>query len=402
MSKEFAMKSNNIVYLDHAATTPTDPRVVEVMLAYFSEIYGNPSSSHRLGRTADNAIETARDTIAGILNCSSGEIIFTSCGTEGDNLALRGAALAARHCGKRAHIITAHTEHHAISHTAEQLGEIMDVALTWLPVTREGKITSDAMRNALDTARDDFTIISVMYANNEIGTIQPIRELAAIAHEYGALFHTDAVQAAGQLPLDVKALDVDMLSLSAHKFYGPKGVGLLYLRKGIDLVPTQSGGSQEENRRAGTQNVPLIVGMAKALELAYGELDSRVAHYHQHRDQLIEGVLSTVPGAQLTGAAGDERLPNHASFVIEGIESNLLLMHLDMAGIAASSGSACNTGNPTPSDVLLAMGYDPLLALSSLRLTVGTQTTVEYIDRVLEVLPEAVQKIRAVREAQTA
>jgi cysteine desulfurase len=395
------MNSKLSIYLDHAATTPTDPRVVEVMLPYFGEVYGNPSSSHRLGRTADNAIETARDSTAGILNCSPSEIIFTSCGTESDNLALRGAVLAARHHGKRAHIITVHTEHHAISHTAEQLGEIMDVVLTWLPVTREGKITPAALRNALDTTRDDFTIVSVMYANNEIGTIQPIRELAAMAHEYGALFHTDAVQAAGQLPLDLETLGVDMLSLSAHKFYGPKGVGLLYLRKGIDLVPTQSGGSQEENRRAGTQNVPLIVGMAKALELAYGELDSRVAHYLHYRDQLIEGILNTIPGANLTGAAGDERLPNHASFVIEGIESNLLLMHLDMAGIATSSGSACNTGNPTPSDVLLAMGYDRSLALGSLRLTVGTQTTDEHIDRVLKFLPGAVQKIREVREAQS-
>jgi cysteine desulfurase len=395
------MKAQQAIYLDHAATTPTDPRVVEALLPYFSEVYGNPSSSHQLGRKADNAIEIARDTIAEILNCSPGEIIFTSCGTESNNLALRGAALAARRQGKRAHIITAHTEHHAISHTAAQLGEIMDVAVTWLPVTREGKITPDSLRSALDTARDDFTIVGIMYANNEIGTIQPIRELAAIAHEYGALFHTDAVQAAGQLSLDVKALGVDMLSLSAHKFYGPKGVGLLYLRKGIDLIPTQSGGSQEENRRAGTQNVPLIVGMAKALELAYGELDSRVAHYRHHRDQLIDGILRTIPGASLTGAAGEERLPNHASFVIEGIESNLLLMHLDMAGIAASSGSACNTGNPTPSEVLLAMGYDPSLALGSLRLTIGVQTTDAHVHRALEVLPDAVQKIRTVREAQT-
>jgi cysteine desulfurase len=385
------------IYLDHAATTPTDPRVVEAMLPYFTETYGNPSSTHRFGRSAERAINAARETIAGILNCSPQEIVFTSCGTESDNLALRGAVLAARRQGKPARIVTARSEHHAVSVTAEQLSETADVAVAWLPVTRGGRVTAEALSEHLAA---DTTIVSAMYANNEVGTIQPVRELAAVAHARGALFHTDAVQAAGQLSLDVQALGVDLLSLSAHKFYGPKGVGLLYVRSGTGLVPSQTGGSQESNLRAGTHNVPLIVGMAKALELAYSDLEARVAQFRRYRDRLIDGILSSVPGVQLTGVPGQDRLPNHASFVLEDVEANALLMHLDMNGIAASSGSACNTGNPQPSEVLLSMGYSPALALGSLRLTVGLHTTDADIDRVLAILPEAVQKVRMVREAQ--
>jgi cysteine desulfurase len=403
------MQTGDPIYLDHAATTPTDPRVVEAMLPYFGEIYGNPSSTHRFGRQAENAVENARETIAGILNCLAQEIVFTGCGTESDNLALRGVILAGRQRGQRGHILTTHAEHHAVSATAEQLGEIMDVRVTWLPVTREGAVATGALDEVLSAGAvngpadaTDVQIVSLMLANNEVGTIQPIRDLAALAHARGALFHTDAVQAAGQLSLDVKALGADLLSLSAHKFYGPKGVGLLYTRQGIELVPSQSGGGQEAQRRAGTHNVPLIVGMAKALELAYRDLDARTATYRRHRDRLIEGILGAIPGAYLTGVPGDNRLPNHASFVFEGIESNTLLMHLDMNSIAASSGSACNTGNPEPSGVLLAMGYEPALALGSLRLTVGAQTTDAQIDRILQVLPEVIRKIRSVRTAQTA
>ena len=386
------------IYLDHAATTPTDPRVVEAMLPYFTEDYGNPSSTHRFGRKAEGAIETARASIAHILNCSPKEIIFTSCGSESDNLALRGSVLAARRQNKRRWVISAKTEHHAVSTTAAQLAEFSDVLVEWLPVDHEGRITPEVLAQAMC---DGTIIVSVMYANNEVGTIQPIRELAGLAHQYGALFHTDAVQAAGQLSLDVKALGVDMLALSAHKFYGPKGVGLLYVRDGNQLIPSQSGGGQEGNRRAGTHNVPLIVGMAKALELAYADLPERTAHYRRLRDRLIDGILQNVPRAHLTGAQGDNRLPNHASFVFEGIDGNTLLMHLDMNGIAASSGSACNTGNPEPSEVLVGMGYDHQLALGSLRLTVGRQTTDADIDRVLQIVPEAVAKIRKVRETQT-
>ncbi|MEP7284933.1 MAG: cysteine desulfurase family protein [Chloroflexota bacterium] len=392
------MTPNQSIYLDYAATTPTDPRVVEAMLPYFSEDYGNPSSTHRFGRKANGAVEQARDQIANILNCEPNEIIFTSCGTESDNLALRGSILTARQQGKHGYIISARTEHHAVSNTVAQLADLAEVKVEWLHPDHESRITPDMLAAALC---DQTIIVSLMYANNEVGTIQPIAALAALAHQYGALFHTDAVQAAGQLSLDVKALGVDMLALSAHKFYGPKGVGLLYVRDGVNLLPSQSGGGQERNLRAGTHNVPLIVGMAKALELAYADLEAWTTHYRHLRNRLIEGILATVPGVCLTGATDQDRLPNHASFVFEGINGNTLLMHLDMQGIAASSGSACNTGNPEPSEVLCAMGYDPALALGSLRLTVGRLTTDADIDRALQVIPDAVQKIRKVRVAQT-
>src|SRR5258708_16896664 len=318
------------IYLDHAATTPTDPRVVEAMLPYFTEDYGNPSSTHRFGRKAEGAIETARASIAHILNCSPKEIIFTSCGSESDNLALRGSVLAARRQNKGRWVISAKTEHHAVSTTAAQLAEFSDVLVEWLPVDHEGRITPEVLAQAMC---DGTIIVSVMYANNEVGTIQPIRELAILAHQYGALFHTDAVQAAGQLSLDVKALGVDMLALSAHKFYGPKGVGLLYVRDGVKLFPSQTGGGHERNLRAGTHNVPLIVGMAKALELAYSDLEARTAHYRHLRDRLIEGVLATISDVKLTGASGNGRLPNHASFAFEGIDGNSLLIPLACHGI---------------------------------------------------------------------
>src|SRR5258706_1570787 len=389
--------SDKAIYLDHAATTPTDPRVVEAMLPYFTENYGNPSSTHRFGHEAEAAVNRARQTIADILNCARNEIIFTSCATESDNLALRGAAIAARRERQCRYVLTSHAEHHAVSNTATQLADTADVTVEWLPVDREGRVAPETLASALCK---NTIIVSVMYANNEVGTIQPIRELAALAHEYGALFHTDAVQAAGQLSLDVKTLGVDMLALSAHKFYGPKGVGLLYVRDGVKVLPTQTGGGQEHNLRAGTHNVPLIVGMAKALELAYSDFDTRTTHYRRLRHRLIEGVLSLIPGAYLTGAAGDGRLANHASFVFDGVDSNALLMHLDMNGIAASSGSACDVGNADPSEVLLAMDYDVQMALSSLRLTIGQQNTDNHIDRMLRILPEAVAPIRQVREVQ--
>jgi cysteine desulfurase len=398
------MLNTSPIYLDHSATTPTDPRVVEAMLPYFSQVYGNPSSSHQMGRKANGAVEMARNTLARILGCGRKEIIFTGCGTESDNLALRGVALAASKTGKSLHLVTAHTEHHAVSHTAAQLAGLgQQTRVSWLPVSSDGTITTEALGQALANSRpNEMTLVSIMYANNEVGTIQPIRALADLAHAHGALFHTDAVQAAGQLSLDVGALGVDMLSLSAHKFYGPKGVGLLYLREGLDLLPAQTGGGQEADKRAGTHNVPLIVGMARALELAYSELGERVAHYTNLRDTLIDGVLASVPDAQLSGADKANRLPCHSSFVFANIDANVLLMHLDMAGISASSGSACNTGSPNPSDVLLAMGYPEALALGSLRLTVGKSTTSADIDRVLQVLPEAIEKIRLIRQAQKA
>ncbi len=395
------MKPARPIYLDHAATTPTDPRVVEAMLPYFAEMYGNPSSAHSFGRKAESAIETARERLAQLLNCSRTEIIFTSCGTESDNMALRGVAMHALSMGKRAHLFTAQTEHHAVSHTAEQLARLNLARLTWLTPESDGSLTPQTLETALSAlAPEEVGLVSVMYANNEIGTIQPIAALAEVAHAHGALFHTDSVQAAGQLSLDVQALGVDMLALSAHKFYGPKGVGLLYLRRGVSLFSAQTGGSQENSHRAGTHNVPLIVGMARALELAYEDLPVRVGDYTRLRDRLIEGVLGSVAGAQLTGAEKARRLPNHASFAFTGIEANALLMHLDLSGIAASSGSACNTGNPKPSDVLLSVGLPPDLALGSLRLTVGRQTTDDDISYVLTTLPVAIERLRAVRLAQ--
>ncbi|PJF26611.1 MAG: cysteine desulfurase NifS [Phototrophicales bacterium] len=382
------MSQRRFVYLDHAASTPTDPRVVEAMMPYFGQVYGNSSSAHWAGREAERAIEDAREAIAGIFNCKPMEIVFTSGGTESDNLAIRGAAWTQRHKG--CHLITTPVEHSAVGGTVKQLVAWMGYESTALPVDGYGQIDIEVFEDAI---RPDTVLASVIYANNEVGTINPIPRLAEIARERGVLFHTDAVQAAGQLSLDVQALGVDMLSISAHKFYGPKGVGALFVREGIDLLPAQSGGSHEEGRRAGTLNTPGIVGMAKALELVYGELDARVAHYRRLRDRLIEGILSRVQGSYLTGHR-EQRSPSHASFVFDGVEGNMLLMHLDIKGVAASSASACKTGNPEPSGVLLAMGYMPELASSSLRLSVGKDTTDEDVDYAVSAVAEVVEKLR--------
>lgn len=387
------MSARRTVYLDHSASTPTDPQVVEAMLPYFTEVYGNPSSSHSFGRKAESAIETARETIAGILNCRPSEIVFTSGGSESDNLAVRGAAWYARTQGRDVCLITQPTEHSAIGRTVEQMETVMGFDVSYVAVDRFGGVSVDAFVAA---CRPEAVIASIMYANNEVGTLSPIRALADAAHERGILFHTDAVQAGGQMPLDVQALGVDMLSLSAHKFYGPKGVGLLYVRDGVKLISSQSGGSHEEGRRAGTHNTPYIIGMAKALELAYSDYDAHIAHYRSVRDRLIAGVLAMVNGAHLTGHPQD-RLPSHASFIIDGVESNTLLVHLDMKGVAASSASACKTGNPEPSSVLMAMGYSPEESLTSLRLTVGRQTTTEDVDYAVNVLSEAVEKIQRIQ-----
>ncbi len=382
------MPVKRMVYLDHSASTPVDPRVVEVMMPYFTDVYGNASSSHSFGRKAERAVEDARETIAGILNCRASEIVFTSGGSESDNLAIRGAAWQSRQPGNN-RIVTMPLEHSAVSQTVKQLVDMMGFEQVITPVDRCGMVSAEVFEEA---CVDGALVASIMYANNEVGTIQPIEQLARIAHEHEIIFHTDAVQGAGQLPLDVQALGVDMLSLSAHKFYGPKGVGALFVRDGIELVPSQSGGSHESGRRAGTHNTPLIVGMAKALEIAYQEYEGRVAHYRRVRDTLIEGVLGRVPNAQLSGHP-EQRLPGHASFVFEGIDSNLLLMHLDTRGIAASGGSACKTGNPEPSAVLRAMGYNTKEAVGGLRLTVGQQTTMEDIQYTVDVLAEVVGKL---------
>ncbi len=386
------MRRPRTVYLDHAATTPTDPRVIEAMLPYFGEVYGNPSAIHRVGRAAERAVENARETIAGHLNCRPGEIIFTSCGSESDNLALRGVLLQAVAEGRPAHLVTSPVEHDAIGNTAAQLAALLQVPVTNVPVDAWGVVKPGDVTAACVAGT---TLASIMTANNEVGTIQPIKAIAEAAHQHGTLVHTDAVQAAGQMALDVEALGLDLLSLSAHKFYGPKGIGVLYVRESIALASSQTGGAQENGRRAGTENVPLIVGMAKAFDLAYHEFEQHVSHYRQQRDRLIDGLLSRIPDSILTGHP-DNRLPNNASFVFPGVDSNQLLMHLDLNGIAASSGSACKTGSPKPSAVLLSMGIEPDLALSSLRLTVGRQTSQKDIAYALEVIPEAVEKVRRV------
>lgn len=376
-----------MIYLDHSATTPTDPRVVQAMLPYFTEVYGNASSSHRFGRAAENAIEDARETIAAILKCQPKEIIFTSGGSESDNLAVRGAAWAARSRGN--HLITTPIEHGAISKTVEQLTRLQGFERTVLPVDRDGLVH---VEDFIAACRPETTVASVMYANNEVGTIQPIAALAEAAHQRGILFHTDAVQAAGQLSLDVNALGVDLLSISGHKFYGPKGVGALYVRDGVDLLPAQTGGSHERGLRAGTYNTPLIVGLATALKLAYDELETRTAHYQTLRDRLINGVLNSIPNAHLTGHA-QNRLPSHASFVFEDINNRALLDLLSAKGIAASAVSACNTGSVEPSGVLLAMGYTPELASATLRLTVGVQNTLDDIDYTVQSLAGIIAKL---------
>jgi cysteine desulfurase len=384
------MLTKRTVYLDHSATTPTDQRVLDAMLPYFTAAYGNSASAHAFGRKTEDAVETARETIARILNCTSHEIIFTSGASESNNLAIRGAAWKSRQMGQGNHLITTTIEHTAIIKTVEQLTDVMGFEHRLLPVDAQATIDPSDFE---DLYRPTTTLISAMLVNNEVGTIQPIADLAERAKSHRVIIHTDAVQAAGQLLLDVQRLGVDMLSLSAHKFYGPKGVGLLYVRKGFDLIPSQTGGSHEDGRRAGTLNTPGIVGMAKALELAYQELDQRVQHFTTLRDQLIDDVLTRIPDVALTGHPTN-RLPSLASFVFDGLDGNSLVTHLDMRGVAASSASACKTGNPEPSSVLLAMGYTPKEALGSLRLTVGLQTSLEDIDYTVDVLSDVVTKLR--------
>jgi cysteine desulfurase len=379
-----------MIYMDHSATTAVDPRVVEAMLPFWTEAYGNPSSLYALGRRAATALEDARGRIARILNCQPAEIVFTACGTESDNLALRGVAFAQASRGRR-HIITTPVEHHAVLHTAADLAEHFGFEVTYVPVDRYGLVDPADVAAAI---RPDTALISVMYANNEVGTVEPIAEIGALAREHGIPFHTDAVQAGGFLSLDVEALNVDLLALSAHKFYGPKGVGLLYVRRGINLRPVQTGGGQERGRRAGTENVPYIVGMARALELAQAERETESRRLTALRDRLAEGLLAAIPGARISGHPS-RRLPGHLSLVIEGVEAEAMLIALDLAGVAASSGSACASGSPTPSHVLTAMGYNMQEALGALRLTLGRENSADDVDYVVATLPEIVARLRA-------
>jgi cysteine desulfurase len=381
------------IYLDHAATTPLVPEVLEAMLPYFSEYYGNPSSIHRMGRRANVALENARRAIGGLIGARAGEIIFTSGGSESDNAALRGIALARRAATGAGRIITTPIEHQAVLATAQDLCDHYDFTLTLLPVDSAGLVTEEELAEALGDGRD-VAVVSVMFANNEVGTIQPIAELGAMCRACSVPFHTDAVQALGKLPMDVRALPVDAVSGAAHKFYGPKGVGFLYLRRGVPFQPQQTGGSHEGGRRAGTENVPLIVGMAKALELAEAERTEEMPRQQRLRDRLIGGVREEIDDVTLTGAQ-TPRLPNHASFVVRGADAEGMLIALDLAGIAASSGSACASGAQRPSHVLEAMGIGAADAAGALRFSLGRGSEGEDVDYVVRKLGEIVRRIRS-------
>ena len=377
------------IYMDHAATTAVHPRVVEAMLPYFTTKYGNASSIHSWGREAHQAMEKARQTVADILGADPKEIIVTSCGTESDNLAVRGVAFASREKGN--HIITSPIEHHAVGHTCEQLQKEFGFEVTYVPVDKYGRVDPDEVGRAIT---DRTILISIMYANNEVGTIQPIAEIGKIARDRNIPFHTDAVQAGGTLDLNVDRLNVDLLSLSAHKFYGPKGVGILYQRRLTPLLPMQTGGGHERGRRAGTENLPYIVGLATALQLAQEHREGNHARITALRDRLIRGVLGTIPDADLTGHPSD-RLPNSASFVFKGVEGESILLNLDLMGVAASSGSACTTGALEPSHVLTSLGLPVEMCHGSLRLTLGNENTESDVDYVLSILPGIVSRLRA-------
>jgi cysteine desulfurase len=377
-----------MIYLDHAATTPLDPEVLETMLPYLGEVYGNPSSIYSLGRKARSALDDARDIVAGVLGCEARELIFTSGGSESDNLALRG--VAARNKERGNHIICSQVEHHAVLYTCQDL-ERQGFDVTYLPVDRDGRVAPTALAAAL---RPETILVSVMTGNNEVGTLEPVRELAALTHEQSsAYFHTDAIQAFGKIPVRVDDLGIDMLSISAHKIYGPKGVGCLYVRMGTRIEPMITGGGHERNRRAGTENVAGVAGLGKAVEIAARDFESDTPRIREVRDRLSDGVLTSVAGARVSGHPTD-RLPHHASFVIEDVAGDSLLMRLDREGVYASSGSACTSGSLEPSHVLLAMGFSPQEALGSLRLTVGKRTTNADVDAAVEVIQEAVGAVR--------
>jgi cysteine desulfurase len=379
-----------MVYLDYSATTPVDSRVFDAMTPFFSASFGNPSSVHRYGQVAEAAVDSARETVASILNCKPDEIIFTSCGSESDNLAIRGAAYAMREKSSAKWILASRTEHPAITKTLKHLEQYEGFLIEWLDVDEQGRVTPEIVANAIC---DETAIVSVMYANNEIGTINPIKEIAEICRANHVLFHTDAVQAAAYLMVDVQILGMDMMSLGAHKFYGPKGVGALYVRKGTPLISHITGGGQEFNLRAGTQNVPYIVGFAEALKLTNDEREQRTAHVQPLRDKIIGTVLETIPDSRLTGDM-EFRLPHHASFAFKDVDGNLLLTLLDAAGFACSSGSACKTGNPEPSEVMNAIGLSRDWGLGSLRVTLGRDTTSEDVGSFLNALPVLVEKAR--------
>ncbi|MBR0069229.1 MAG: cysteine desulfurase NifS [Synergistaceae bacterium] len=379
------------VYMDHTATTPVSPEVLQAMTPYFSDVFGNPSSVYSFSRRSRAAIDKARSQVANALNADTSEIFFTGSGTEADNWALKGTLEKAKLSGKN-HIITTQIEHHAILHTCEYLKKVEGAEVTYLPVNSEGMVSVEDVKNAIT---DKTAIVSVMFANNEVGTIQPIKEIGALCRERKIPFHTDAVQGAAHLDIDVKAMNIDMLSMSAHKMYGPKGVGALYLRKGMRPENFIHGGAQEKGRRASTENLAGIVGFGEAIEILKGRLNEDKAINSSRRDRLIAGILERIPHAKLNGATGDNRLPNNINFSFIGVEGETLLLDLDAKGISASTGSACSSESLDPSHVLLALGLKHEMAHGSLRFTIGRLTTDEHIDYVLNVLPEIVARRRA-------
>ena len=378
---------NEIIYFDNAATTPIRPEVYDAMRPYIESCYGNPSSVYKLARESKKAIDLARKQVADAINADSGEIFFTGCGSESDNWAIKGVALALKDKGK--HIITTNIEHHAILHTCEFLEE-NGYEVTYIPVDEYGMVSADDIKKAI---RPDTILVSVMTANNEIGTIEPIKEIGAVCREKGVYFHTDAVQAVGHIKIDVKEMNIDLLSLSGHKIGAPKGIGALYIRKGVKIKNLIHGGQQEKGRRAGTENVIGIVALGKAIELAVSEMEDTTERLKYLRDKIINGVLKNIEYSRLNGHP-EERLPGNVNISFEFIEGESMLLMLDAKGICASSGSACTSGSLDPSHVLLAIGLPHEKAHGSLRISLGYQNTEEEVDKLLEVLPPIVQRLR--------
>ena len=385
--------STVIIYMDHAGTTPLDSRVMEAMIPYFSERFGNPSSIHTFGQEAKRALDDSREKVSEILGCRMSEVVFTSGGTESDNAAIKGAVAALQETGN--HIITTSIEHHAVLHTCQYL-ENLGFEVTYLPVDSYGLVDPEDVVRAIT---DRTILVSVMYGNNEIGTVEPVAEIASLVKERGRamdrtiVVHTDAVQAAGFFELNLRKLGVDMLSLSAHKFHGPRGAGVLCLRRGTPFLPQQLGGGQERERRSGTENIPGIVGTAVALEIAESEREHVSQHCRKLRDRIAQGVRERIPLSHLNGHP-TMRLPNNVNFSFEHVEGEPVLLGLDMAGIAASSGSACSSGSLEPSHVLLALGQSADLARGSLRLTLGKDNTDEEVDYLFSQLPDLIHRLR--------
>jgi cysteine desulfurase len=383
------------IYLDHNATTPVDPGVAEAMARALTDLFGNPSSVHYYGQQAKASLDEARSAVGALIGAEPAEVVFTSGGTEADNFAIRGAAEALEHTGRK-HLITSGIEHEAVLNTFKALAR-RGWRTTMLPLDASGIVSPDRLREAIS---DDTALVSIMHANNEIGTIQPVAELAEIAHTRGALFHTDAVQTTGKVAVNVRALGVDLLALSAHKFYGPKGAGALWIKRGVRLVPTSTGGKQERSRRGGTENMPGVVGMGAAASQAMKKLAGEAPRLAALRDRLENGILAAVPNTDVNGAP-DKRVPNTTNISFERVEAESLLIALDLDGVAVSTGSACSSGTLEPSHVLRAMNLPSHRAQNSIRFSLGASNTEEQIDHVISILPRIVSKLRSLSAVGT-